>query len=307
MRLAAANYAGHKIKMSEMAWIRVITLPGSSDFSALNQWLSNNGVIHRFTLEGNSQILWVKDEKAVEPVRLAASEWLKEGRGVDGTIGVARHLKSGIELNQPITPLTIVLLFLSLVGFALVSIGIKYGHDYYSLFLYYERVEAFTQSNNAWYLLKQGEIWRAITPIFLHFGAMHIVFNAIWLWFLGSRIELVYGAWPLALITLFIALVSNSAQAWVSFPTPFGGMSGVVYGLFAYVWIVGVATKIVRFQLPPALPPIMIIFMLISWLGVFDTLAGGEVADTAHTVGFASGLLCAGITIILVKKQRKDP
>ena len=112
--------------MSDTNWIRVITLPGRSDFSTLTQWLSDNSVIHRFTLEGDSQILWVQDEQAVEPVRLAATEWLKEDRGVDGTIGVARHLKSGIELNQPITPLTLILLFLSLLGFALVSICLLY-------------------------------------------------------------------------------------------------------------------------------------------------------------------------------------
>ena len=292
--------------MSETGWIRVITLPGRSDFSTLTRWLSESKVIHRFTLEGDSQILWIQDEQAVEPVRLAASEWLKNGNGVDGTIGVARHLKPAVKLNQPFTPLTFILLIFSVVGFALVSLAMKYGINYFSLFLYYEKIEAFTQSNSPWYLVAQGEIWRVITPIFLHFGAMHIVFNAIWLWFLGSRIESVYGPLKLGLIVLITAVASNSAQAWVSFPTIFGGMSGVVYGLFAYVWIVGLFAKKPQFELPPALPPIMILFMLISWLGVFDGLAGGEVADTAHTVGFASGLVCAGIALVLAKNKIQE-
>ena len=292
--------------MPEQEWFRVITLPGRSDFSTLNQWLSDNQVIHRFTLEGDSQILWVLGDEAIEPTRIAASEWLKSGQGVDGTIGVARHLKPSIELNQTLTPMTLVLLLLSFIGFALVSWANKFGQDYYSIFLYYERVRAFTDANSAWYLLQQGEYWRSITPIFLHYGWMHILFNALWLWFLGSRVESVFGPIALLVLVLFIGLVSNTAQAWVSFPTPFGGMSGVVYGLFSYVWLVGLITKKAAFFMPPALFPIMVILMLISWFGVFDWMAGGEVADTAHTVGFASGLVCGLITLLLIKSKAKN-
>lgn len=285
--------------MSELEWHRVTALPGRSDFSGLNQWLEDNRVKHRFTLEGDSQILWVLDPELVEPARLAATEWMKSGQGVDGTIGVARHIKPSIQLNQPFAPATLVLLFLSFAGFALVSMNWEF-----SLFLYYDRVPAFTDISNQWYNLIQGEYWRAVTPIFLHFGAIHIIFNALWLWFLGTRVESVYGSLVLILLVLVTGVVSNTAQAIVSFPIGFGGMSGVVYALFSYVWLVGIVTKEPAFQLPPALFPIMVIFMLISWFGAFDWLAGGEVADTAHTVGFVSGLLCAAITLLIKARPR---
>ncbi len=235
----------------------------------------------------------------VEPARMAAREWLKTGHGVDGTIGVARHLKPSIQLNQPFAPVTLLCLFFSFLGFALVGVG----PDYASLFFFYDQVPPFTDISDAWYNLRQGEYWRIITPIFLHFGAVHIIFNALWLWFLGSRVEAVYGSSTIAWLILVTGIVSNSAQAWVSFPIGFGGMSGVVYGLFAYVWLVGRVTKEPAFRLPPALFPIMVIFMLISWLGVFDWLAGGEVADTAHTVGFVTGLMCALISLIVLKPK----
>ena len=285
--------------MPQQEWRRVITLPGRSDFSTLNQWLLENRVGHRFTLEGDSQILWVDDPRMVEPARAAASEWMKSGSGVDGTIGVARHLKPSVQFNQPISPLTLSLVFFSFVGFTLAKIGINYGYDYASIFLFYERPIAFTESGTPWYLIQQGEIWRAITPIFLHFGPMHIIFNALWLWFLGSRVEWVFGPWMLLILVLFMGLVSNFAQAWVSFPTPFGGMSGVVHGLLAYVWLVGKGGKDNRFHMPAGLFPVMVVFMLVSTTGIFDRLLGVQIADTAHIVGFVSGLFAAGLTLLL--------
>jgi len=281
----------------------VVTLPGRSDFSSLNQWLSENNVTHRFTLEGDGQILWVAKQELVEPAKIAASNWMKERHGVDGTIGVARRLKPSIEFNQPFAPVTLTLLFFSFLGFALVGLG----YEYASLFFYYDKVPAFTEFTNEWYNLREGQYWRAITPIFLHFGAIHIIFNALWLWFLGTRIESVFGSVALLVLVLVTGLASNTAQAIVSFPIGFGGMSGVVYALFSYVWLVGKFTKHPAFELPPALFPIMVIFMLVSWLGAFDWLAGGEVADTAHTVGFASGLICAGITLFVISQSNNKP
>ena len=49
-----------------------------------------------------------------------------------------------------------------------------------------------------------GHFWRFITPIFLHFGLMHFVFNMFWLVVLGGKIERGAGSMQLFLLVLVI-------------------------------------------------------------------------------------------------------
>jgi GlpG protein len=38
------------------------------------------------------------------------------------------------------------------------------------------------------------EWWRLLTPTLIHFGWLHVVFNCLWLWEFGQRIEHRLGA-----------------------------------------------------------------------------------------------------------------
>ena len=89
--------------------------------------------------------------------------------------------------------------------------------------------------------LAKGELWRAVTPIFIHLDWLHIVFNMIMFFQFGALIESLKGTVRLGGLILVIAVISNVAQAvgpeaWGGHHA-FGGMSGVVYGLFGYVWV----------------------------------------------------------------------
>lgn len=132
--------------------------------------------------------------------------------------------------------------------------------------------------------VRQGQIWRLFTPIFLHFGYLHLLFNMLCLRDLGSMIEARKGSLMLLLLVLVLAGTSNVAQYLYSGPN-FGGMSGVIYGLLGYIWMQGKFNPASGLSLQP-----QTVIMMIVWYFLCFTPAVGPVANTVHTVGFAGGI-----------------
>jgi GlpG protein len=129
-----------------------------------------------------------------------------------------------------------------------------------------------------------GEIWRLITPIFIHFGLMHLVFNMMWLLDLGSMIEDRKGSLFLGVFVIIVAVVSNLAQYMVSHPL-FGGMSGVVYGLLGYIWMKGKFDPGANLGLHKSTVTMMIVWYFLCFTGIL-----GNVANAAHTGGLVIGV-----------------
>jgi len=140
-------------------------------------------------------------------------------------------------------------------------------------------------------LSQSHEWWRLFTPAFIHFSVIHIMFNLIWWWVLGSQLERIFGTWLLVIIFTIAAISSNVAQLLVTGPD-FGGLSGVVYALFGFVWWIG----LLRPQWGIGLPTNLVIFLL-GWLalGYFDVL-WVNMANEAHLFGLISGCAMALIT-----------
>jgi GlpG protein len=90
--------------------------------------------------------------------------------------------------------------------------------------------------------IEHGEVWRLVTPIFLHFGVLHLAFNMWALLYFGTVIEYCRGSRTLFVLIVLSAVASNMIQyafmlQFYPIPQPFGGMSGVIYALFGYVWM----------------------------------------------------------------------
>ena len=103
----------------------------------------------------------------------------------------------------------------------------------------------------AWYipLIVHGEWWRLITPIFLHFGTLHLVFNCLWLVQLGPALEQCLGRSRY----LFLFLFSGIGGFVVSIGYRIlsgnmrgigGGASGVVFGLIAAALVLAYVRKV---------------------------------------------------------------
>ena len=133
-------------------------------------------------------------------------------------------------------------------------------------------------------LLKSGQYWRLVTPIFLHFGVLHIFFNMHWMWGLGRYIEFVRGTTRFGALVFIVAVVSNVAQLYWSGPN-FGGMSGVVFGLMGYAWMKGKTQPHQGIGLSQDQFVYSVFFMVMCMTGIF-----GNVANACHFAGFVTGI-----------------
>ena len=157
--------------------------------------------------------------------------------------------------------------------------------------------------------LLRGEVWRLITPIFIHYGIMHIVFNLYMLFSYGSLVERRYDWKRLLMLVLLSAAIPNFVQcsvpaAWQGIVpvfygeylmTSLGGMSGVVYGLFGYVWIKSIYDPKFGFRIPQSSIIIMIVWLFGCMfaeqlnIGIFPP----NVANWAHGIGLLVGMVVA--------------
>lgn len=144
-------------------------------------------------------------------------------------------------------------------------------------------------------VLKTWQIWRYVTPIFIHFNLLHILFNMSWLRTLGNAIEFVRGTRRFLALVLFIAVVSNVAQLIWSGPA-FGGMSGVDFGLIGYVWMKGKTQPKYGLALPQEQVVMSMLWMLLCIGGAF-----GPIANAAHVGGFLAGMVIGARTAIWKK------
>ncbi|WP_217514286.1 rhomboid family intramembrane serine protease GlpG [Vibrio metschnikovii] len=132
---------------------------------------------------------------------------------------------------------------------------------------------------------QQWQLWRWFSHALLHFSVMHIAFNLLWWWQLGGDIEKRLGSLKLTQITLIAAALSGAGQYWVE-GANFGGLSGIVYALVGYLWLLGWRAPQLGLEMPKPLIGFMLIWLVLGFVQPFMAIA-----NTAHLVGLVSGML----------------
>lgn len=161
--------------------------------------------------------------------------------------------------------------------------------------------------------VRKGEIWRLVTPIFIHYGIPHLVFNMWWMYVLGGHVEDRRGSRYFAIVVLSLAVSSVAASAlvnqWQGELAAAGGMSGVGYGILGYLWMKVKFDPSGGFQLDR-----LTVIIGMAWLVMcilrdhapFDRMLAGLIPDrvdnTAHLVGLAFGM-AIGYAPLLFKRR----
>lgn len=143
--------------------------------------------------------------------------------------------------------------------------------------------------------IKQGEVWRLVTPIFVHYGVAHLVFNMIMLYQLGGYLEHRVGSWRFAILLLLTGAISMAAQSLVPVAwqgTPFAaGMSGALYGILGFMWMKTAFDPASGIFVPMSTVVILGVWLFLGIFGVLESMFGMNVANWAHGVGLAAGVV----------------
>ena len=153
-----------------------------------------------------------------------------------------------------------------------------------------------TNFNNAFSSMEhtfliEHEWWRLLTPTFLHFSITHLAFNCLWIYILGSKIEAYDGKVVFILIFLITSIASNVGEYIWSGQYFFGGLSGAVYGLLGYCFIIELDSKSSMYDLPDALYLFMFIWLLVGFTGILSIFGFGNIANAAHLIGMIIGFI----------------
>jgi GlpG protein len=189
-------------------------------------------------------------------------------------------------------PFTVALVTMCLVVFVLQHSGEGSKVEHRLLFATRVFDRNGQERNNGLNDIAHGEVWRLVTPIFMHGSVLHILFNMWWLSALGTLIEVRRGTLRLAAIVMISAVLSNLGQYYYverydpGDPALWEGMSGVVYALFGYVWMKGLHEPEQGMIVHPNTVTIMLFWLVLCMTGYV-----GNIANAAHVAGLVVGVV----------------
>lgn len=285
---------------------RVKQIDTGVDLAGFSQWLKEQGVDHRISEESGSQILWLSDPDMAEPVLRALERLMNEPElreRVNELAASPVFVRGRWQPSPRHAPIVLSMIVIAAFCGWLTGLGQDSGLSAYLMMIdprFYDWGSLAARFQALSSTLASGQVWRLITPDFLHFSLTHIIFNSVMLWFLGSQVEWFDGRRRLLVLFFVVSILSNGLQYMVSGPL-FGGLSGVVYGILGYCWLS--QRKRPRFQFPPALVTFAVVWMLIGFTPLTEMIGLGRMANEAHVGGFLAGLLLAGV----LPAQKKAP
>lgn len=278
------------------------------DLRPLLRELQRQGVRLQVTEESGKQVIWTGSDVEAAHIASTLEDW-KEGRleldAVEPGPATAtlplRNLANDFLRSVWYAPVSIVLI----AACALVAMLSNLGSDPAAVRYLFFPEFALSMDNPLLSLFAQlrgpSDILRTITPAFLHFGVIHLVFNLLWLWFFGRMIEALQPSWRFLLVVLFTAFWANVAQfLWSGGQSNFGGMSGVVYGLIGYIWMWQSVNPRSQLRLPTAMIGIFLVALVLM-----EIIGSGWIATAAHVGGLISGML-VGLGLGMFSRMRAN-
>jgi len=155
-----------------------LRLPLSEDLSGFIALLRRLRVPCRVSEEGDQQVLRVPVE-VVEQVRDLYS---RHPHGDDSVVIEQPRRRGGFVAALRASPLTAAVLVITLVVAAITMLGENFATIRWLNFVDFRVDGEYAYFASLEQTLATGQWWRLITPIFVHFGILHLAMNSMWSW-----------------------------------------------------------------------------------------------------------------------------
>ncbi|MFC5631839.1 MULTISPECIES: rhomboid family intramembrane serine protease [Streptococcus] len=132
-----------------------------------------------------------------------------------------------------------------------------------------------------------AELWRLISPIFIHIGWEHLIMNMVSLYFVGAMAEQWWGAWGFLTLYLLSGIMGNVFVAFFTPDAVSAGASTSIFGLFAAISVIG------YFGSNPYLRQVGQNYQLLLGMNLIFNLFMPGISLAGHIGGAVGGGLCA--------------
>lgn len=148
-------------------------------------------------------------------------------------------------------------------------------------------------------LVKNGEIYRLVSYMFLHAGIMHILLNMYSLYIVGTKVEDFFGKWKYLLIYFISGISGGLLSIGLSQDTISVGASGAIFGLFGALIYFGYSYRgyigsMIRSQIIPIVVYNLLIGFFIPGIDMWG-----------HVGGLIGGILTANVLGTIENKDYK--
>ncbi len=133
-----------------------------------------------------------------------------------------------------------------------------------------------------------------------HAGPFHLIFNLMWLWALGTKLEETFG--PARLLGLVLVLAVGASAAEYALFSGGVGLSGVVYGLFGLTWVLSKRDRRFDGAVTPRMTSAMVGWFFFCIL--LTALKVKAIANVAHGMGALLGV-CIGFAVAARSTARR--